>query len=245
FAKVYNKWCVEFANIMAPRILKYYENTPISATSRGILDLCCGTGQLAVYFLENNFNVLGIDLSDAMLAYARKNAAEYVQGGQAEFRKANAVDFAVDQQFGLVTSTFDSLNHLTDFKALEKCFRTVHATLLNDGFFIFDMNTRLGLDRWNEIFIQDTEESMIITRGIYDGQSDKAQMRISGFVQTVNGNYERFTETICNTVFNLEEVKAKLLEIGWKTAHITTVEDLSKPIKNPEKERRVFFVAQK
>jgi hypothetical protein len=86
---------------------------------------------------------------------------------------------------------------------------------------------------------------MIITRGIYDGRSEKAQMKISGFVQTVNGAYERFTETIYNTVFNLEEVRAKLLEIGWKTVNITTVEDLRTPVKNPEKERRIFFVAQK
>lgn len=245
FAKVYNKWWVEFANIAAPRILEYYKNTPISATNRWVLDLCCGTGQLAVQFLEHDFKVLGLDLSEAMLEYARKNAVEYIKRDQAEFRNADAVDFAVDRSFGLVTSTFDSLNHLADFKALERCFRVVHTVLLDDGFFIFDMNTRLGLDRWNEIFIQDTEEAMIITRGIYDGQSDKAQMKISGFVQTTNGNYERFAETIYNTAFNLKEVRAKLLEIGWKTVHITTVEDLRTPIKNPEKERRVFFVAQK
>ncbi|MFW9915804.1 MAG: class I SAM-dependent DNA methyltransferase, partial [Candidatus Thorarchaeota archaeon] len=159
FAKVYNKWWVEFANIVAPRILNYYESTPISATNRWVLDLCCGTGQLAVHFLENDFNVLGLDLSEAMLAYARKNAAEYIQRDQAEFRNADVVDFVVDRSFGLATSTFDSLNHLANFKALKSCFRAVYATLLNNGFFIFDMNTRLGLERWNEIFIQDTEEA--------------------------------------------------------------------------------------
>jgi SAM-dependent methyltransferase len=245
FAKVYNKWWTEFAAIVAPRILEYYELQSISKLNKSVLDLCCGTGQLALYFLKNGYYVLGIDLSEHMLSYAQSSAAEYIEKGQAEFRRGDAVDFAVDSQFGLIVSTFDSLNHLENIEALEKCFHCVYHVLLENGLFIFDLNTRTGLDRWNEIFVQDTNEAMIITRGIYDGVGDKAWTKISGFVQTHNGRYERFDETLFNTVFELEQVRNKLLEIGWKNVKFAQVLDLGSQPEEPEKERRVFVIAKK
>ncbi|MFX0114928.1 MAG: class I SAM-dependent DNA methyltransferase, partial [Candidatus Hodarchaeota archaeon] len=222
-----------------------YENQPISKRNRFILDLCCGTGQLATHFLENGYSVLGIDLSEDMLSYARKNAAQYLENGQAEFRKGDATEFLLDQQFGLIISTFDSLNHLESYEAIKNCFRCVYGALLMDGFFIFDLNTRLGLIRWNEIFIQDTQEAMVVTRGIYDGKSDKAQMRISGFVQTPAERYERFSETIFNTVFELEQVKQSLQSIGWQDVYFAKGSDLGNPIDDPEREGRIFCIAKK
>jgi hypothetical protein len=40
-------------------------------------------------------------------------------------------------------------------------------------------------------------------------------------------------------------VRDALLEIGWRDAHYARYEALTTPIAEPEKERRVFFVAQK
>ncbi|MFQ5980457.1 MAG: class I SAM-dependent DNA methyltransferase [Candidatus Heimdallarchaeota archaeon] len=245
FAQVYNKLWVEFVTLVAPRIREYYEERPLSKTNKLILDLCCGTGQLAVHFLENGYQVLGIDLSEEMLSWARKNTAQYLETGSVEFQKGDVTDFTLEPQFGLIVSTFDSFNHLENFADLEKCLLCAYRALVEDGLLIFDLNTRKGLLRWNEIFIQDTEEAMIVTRGIYDGQSDKAWTRISGFVQTPNGTYERFSETLFNTVFELEKVKKCLLAIGWRDVHFALGPELQTAIETPEKERRVFCIARK
>jgi hypothetical protein len=122
----------------------------------------------------------------------------------------------------------------------------VHSVLVEDGFFIFDLNTRAGLlSHWNGISVQDTDEFMIVNRGIYDGQSDRAWVMISGFVRTEGGLYERFEQVAYNTAFDMEWVRAALLETGWRSVYFARLSDLGAPIVDPESENRAFIVARK
>ncbi len=245
FARVYNKRWTFFAHRVAPLIADFYASTTTGKKNRSVLDLCCGTGQLSLYFLEEGYRVTGIDLSEHMLLYARENASAYVEDGRARFIQADAANFSLDDQFGLAVSTFDALNHLEGQVALEECFRSVFATLVPGGFFVFDLNTRAGLLRWNNIRVDDTEEAMIVTRGIYDGESDRAYTKVSGFFHTAHGLYERFDETVFNYVFDLAWVREALRKAGWQDAYCARIDDLATPISNPEQEDRVFFVASK
>lgn len=242
FARVYNQMWAGFARDVAPRILDFYAETPLAATNQHLLDLCCGTGQLALYFLEHGYNVVGLDLSDAMLNYARESAAMFVQAGQARFVQGDAAAFSLDDRFGLVVSTFDALNHLPDFEALKRCFACVHAVTLVGGCFVFDLNTRTGLRRWNNLSVQETDDVLIVNRGIYDG-GDKAYAHINGFVREDDGHYSRFEQTAYNTAFEMEAVRTALLDAGWHRVHFALAAALAAPIDEPEREGRVFVVA--
>lgn len=245
FARVYNKRWTAFAHRVAPLIAEFYASTPTGEANRSILDLCCGSGQLALHFLEQGYQVTGIDLSEHMLQYARENASAYVESGQAGFVQADAAGFSLDQRFGLVASTFDALNHLESQEALQACFQSVFAVLVEGGYLIFDLNTRAGLMRWNNISVSDSEEAMIVTRGFYDGQGNRAYTRVSGFIRAADGMYERFEETVYNTVFDMAWVRDALLQIGWRQVHFARYKALATPIAEPEKESRLFFVAHK
>ena len=245
FARIYNLHWTAFVQDLAPRILSYYESTPIAQANKSLLDVCCGTGQLAVYFLERGYRVTGLDLSEHMLRYARENAALYVESGQAKFVHADASDFSLDEPFGLVVSTFDALNHLESEQALRQCFRCVFAALAPDGYFIFDLNTRAGLMRWNNMSVNDDEQITIITRGVYDGQGDRAATRITGFIRDPDGFYERFEQTAFNTVFDLHRVREALLDTGWRHVYFARSQDLAASIDEPEREKRAFIVARK
>ena len=245
FARIYNKRWAHFAHRVAPLIADFYASTPTGQRNHSVLDLCCGTGQLSLYFLDEGYQVTGIDLSEHMLLYARENASAYVEDGRACFVQADATDFSLDDQFGLVVSTYDALNHLDGQAALEQCFRSVFAALVPGGFFVFDLNTRAGLLRWNNIRVEDNEEAMIVTRGIYDGESDRAYTKVSGFIHTANGLYERFDETVFNYVFDLAWVREALRKAGWQDAYCARIDDLATPISDPEQEDRAFFVANK
>jgi SAM-dependent methyltransferase len=243
FANVYNKRWTGFARQVAPLILDFYSATTNGKTNEPVLDLGCGTGQLALHFLENGYQVVGIDGSEYMLKYANENAKKFVDKNKVKFIQGNVADFHLDERFGLVVSTFDTLNHLSDEEELSNCFKC--AASLGDGYFIFDLNTRAGLNRWNNIHVDDSEEMLIITRGIYDGQSDKAWTRISGFLKREDGLFERFDETAYNTVFDLIKVKELLHQAGWPNAYFARVQDLETSVEEPEKEGRIFIVASK
>lgn len=245
FARVYNMRWTGFAQQMAPRLRAYYESTALGHEAHTMLDLCCGTGQLTLHFLDNGYQVTGLDLSDAMLDHARANAAPYIITGQARFRQADAASFTVEEPVGLVVSTFDALYHLASMEALRGCFRSVYAALLEGGTFLFDLNTREGLRRWAGIQIEDTPDIMIITRGLYDEESGRWYTRISGFTPAENGLYERFEETAYNTAFDMKEVEAALLEAGFKNARFAKGADLSATVEEPEQEGRIFITAEK
>jgi len=242
FARVYDAKWSGFAKQVAPLILDFYAATATGREDKSVLDLCCGTGHLALYFLERGYRVVGIDLSEHMLYLAEENARRYIESGQAKFVRCDASDFALEERFGLVVSTYDSLNHLENEESLRRCFQCVRT--VSKGFFIFDLNTRSGLRRWNGIQVDESsDDALIINRGIYDGQGEKAWTRISGFFRMANGLYERFEETVFNTVFSMERVRQALLDAGWRNVHFARIQDLNTPLVEPEKEGRVFVVA--
>ena len=259
FARIYNERWAYFAEGVAPHIQAFYEEMILGAEHKSLLDVCCGTGQLAVHFLERGYHVVGLDLSEEMLHYARRNTARYVESGQARFFRADAADFSLEERFGLAVSTYDALNHLPDPSALRACFQCVHAALLPGGTFIFDLNTRHGLrTHWNGVQVQDTEELLLVNRDFYDEEADKAWVKITSFVRTPDARvgraseareegalYERFEQVAYNTAFDLEEVRDALLQVGWRSVHFARVEQLDAPIADPEAELRAYVVALK
>jgi SAM-dependent methyltransferase len=244
FARVYDELFTSFAVDVAPRIHDFYAAQPPPPHHLEMLDVCCGTGQCARFFLDRGFRVTGVDLSEAMLAHARKNAGEHLSSGAARFVQADASDFAVDAEFGLVISTFDALNHLPDETALESCFRSVAAATARGGWFVFDLNTRGGIGRWNGVTVTDSDDTYLVRRGAYDGGL-RAETVITGFMREHDGRYARLEETVYNTLFETARVAELLAQTGWQSAYFATLDDLGRAVDNPEQESRIFIVAQR
>jgi SAM-dependent methyltransferase len=245
FAQIYNMRWTHFANDVAPKIHAFFAARSGDLRSKRILDIACGTGQLAVYFLERGYEVVGLDLSGAMLAYARENARAYIERGQANFVEADAADFTMDDSFGLVVSTFDALNHLPDFDDLDGCFASTADVLEPGGWFIFDLNTLFGLRRWGGMSVQEEEDLVLITRGVVSEQEGRAYTQISGFLRRDDGLYERFNEVAYNTIFALEDVAEALEDAGFDEVHFAAANALDVPLNAPETYGRVFIVARK
>ncbi|HEX9783149.1 MAG TPA: class I SAM-dependent methyltransferase, partial [Opitutaceae bacterium] len=90
---------------------------PLLGPKARILDLCCGTGQLAHWLSGCGFRVTGLDGSSEMIRHARRNAP------LAAFVVEDAREFHLPGEFDAVVSVFDSLNHLPDQGALLQVFK--------------------------------------------------------------------------------------------------------------------------
>ena len=243
FARAYHLRWGGFARQAAPHLLDFYGQTSAGRQQLPVLDLCCGTGLVTLGFLEHGYPVTGLDLSAPMLAYARENCAAFAD--RAQFILADAANFALKPHFGLAVSTYDALNHLPDLPALQSCLRAVAAAVVPSGWFIFDLNTRLGLHRWNVTSVDDGDDSIVLTRSSFDGSGERAWLNITGFLRQPDGRYERFDERVYNTIFEIQTVLWILLNQGWASAHAARLGDLHTPLSEPEQEERVFVVAQR
>lgn len=246
FARAYDRWWGGFAAEVAPPIHAYYASQPLGQRERSLLDLCCGTGHLALHFLERGYRVTAVDRSAAMLDHARRRTQRFAPTGHAEVIQADATAFTLAARVGLAVATFDAMNHLDGLEALARCFACVAAATLPDGVFVFDLNTRKGLrDRWTGTRVEEDDEGLYVTRGRYDGAGQQATMHVAGFIRDADGRYERFAETHHNTVFALADVHRVLLAAGWARAHFARLGDLATPLADPEQEGRVFVAAQR
>jgi len=243
FARVYNARWSAFARRIAPIIYEYCEGTGICLNDKPILDLCCGTGQLAAYFLQHNCSIVGIDLSPHMLKYANENVREYVLSGRARLVQGDASNFTVDEKCSLAVSTFDSLNHLVDEVALERCFRCVHSVC--DGPFIFDFNTPKGVRASTMMQVDDSsDELLLVLQGVYDTGGQRACLRFFGCAG-MDGTHLRFDETVYSQAFKLETVMELLASAGWGHSHFAHINNLRTVLSIDEAgdQSRIFVVA--
>jgi SAM-dependent methyltransferase len=102
-----------------------------------VLELACGTGQLAVPIAGTGLPIVGLDLSAAMLNTARERAAaarvsvEYVLGDMRTFD--------LGRRFALVFIARNSLLHLCSTEDILAAFAAVRRHLAPDGMFAFDV----------------------------------------------------------------------------------------------------------
>ncbi len=108
-----------------------------SAPSRRLLDLGSGTGEHARFLAGKGFEVVGVDVSDAMLEQAREGGTppgvSFVRGDLVQ------VDQAVSGRFGAAICLGNTLTHVTDPGLLANLFGAVRRVLLPGAPFILQV----------------------------------------------------------------------------------------------------------
>ncbi|MBI3976083.1 MAG: methyltransferase domain-containing protein [Armatimonadetes bacterium] len=208
FAWFYNRY---WGGTFASRFLAVIEQLLLShlPPEARILDLCCGTGQLAGVLHAQGFRVTGLDGSEAMLALARANAPGV------EFVAADARRFLLPAAYHGVLSTFDSLNHIMSLDELTAVFRNVHAALLDGGRFLFDLNMEGGYRaRWRGSVAFVEEDNVCAVRARFDpdervGRNEITMFRLEG------GVWRRSDVTLVQRCYTEAEVRGVLGEAGF------------------------------
>ena len=104
-----------------------------------VVDLGCGTGKLTEILAQRGYDMIGIDLSEDMLAVAAQRREEY--GSSTLYTQQDMRSFELYGAAGAMVSVGDSINYLLEEKDLEEMFRCVERGLLPGGLFVFDFKT--------------------------------------------------------------------------------------------------------
>lgn len=102
-----------------------------------VLELACGTGQLAVPLARPGRLVTGLDLSRPMLDAARRRAA--AAGADVDFVEGDMRAFELGRRFSLVFVARNSLLHLAAADDFVATFRAVRRHLAPGGVLAFDV----------------------------------------------------------------------------------------------------------
>lgn len=232
FSWFFNKhWVAD----IAPDVLKTLEKIllPKLNSNAHILDLCCGTGQIAAGLSKRGFNVTGLDNSPEMLRYARINAPD------AKFVTGDARNFKLKEKFDAIVSTFDSVNHFMSLDEVEKVFRAVRASLSTNGIFVFDINTsRAFIENLNDDTAIVEDDNVCVVRAYYDNKTKIGRYGITMF-RLIAGKWKRSDAAIEEKCFSLRDLKQVLKRAGFSSIKIYYAD---KDLKLEDHEGRVFFV---
>jgi SAM-dependent methyltransferase len=123
-----------FAINSAPGILDIFDQSKIRKGL--VVDLGCGSGLWAEILTKAQYDVLGIDISEAMIRVARSRAPK------AEFRVQSLFDAEIPR-CEAVTSLGECVNYLfdrkSDRKGLARFFHRIYNALAPGGVFVFDI----------------------------------------------------------------------------------------------------------
>ena len=165
------------------------------------LDVACGTGNALEWFAERGFASCGIDASVMMLGIARGRAARLVAGDM------RGMPFR--DRFDLVTSFYDSLNHLLSADDLIATFRAVREVMHDDSLFWFDMNHPSAYPR-----VWDTDEPFVAIGPDYELSIDTAyshaEGKASGWVHgfaTIGGRRVEIDEIHFQRAYSEREIR--------------------------------------
>lgn len=177
-----------------------------------ILDLACGTGELAFLLEAEGYQVTGVDISDPMLKAAKEKKGRR----NVKFIRDDIRHLHLSEKFDLVCCFFDSLNHLTSKSDLLAAFRSARRHLRPEGQFIFDMITPKGLRNWHGSDIDREEDYTLLTEGKLSSAGDRVKIVIEAFIRKRDDLYDHFRQIIHERAYPPKVVSQLLAKVGFR-----------------------------
>lgn len=206
-----------------------------------VLDLGCGTGNFCIEMAKRGYEMIGVDLSPDMLSCAKDKTQEedldilYLNQNMAEFELYGTVD--------AVVCLMDSINYITDKRAVKRMFKLVKNYLNPRGLFIFDINTPYKFERvyGENIFYDIGDDSSYIWVNHYDKASKTCEFDLTFFIKNKE-EYIKCEELHLERAYSIKEIKEMVDYSKMKVHSIYNELSFSNAT---QKSKRVFFVIGK
>jgi len=180
---------------------------------KDILEMACGTGNMAVRMAKKGYNVTAFDISEDMLSVAYNKAKD----GGADLRLLcqDMRNIDLNDEFGIILCLCDSINYITDEEDLRYIFRWVYAHLKPGGLFIFDINSSYKLRNviGDNTFTYNEEDLSYIWDN-YLADEDTVEFYITFFVRE-GELYKKFDELHIEKIYETGEIVSMLKDSGF------------------------------
>ncbi|WP_352400965.1 class I SAM-dependent methyltransferase [Anaerotignum sp.] len=241
FASVYDVFMDE---VDYPAWVQYIKDTwkNLNTMPQSVVDLGCGTGNITIPLAKAGYGVVGVDISEEMLAEAQRKAM--AEGLSIPFFCQDMVEMELPYQVDCVLSLCDSLNYLTEDGELSAAFSAVKEHLNPKGLFLFDMNTKYKFQEvfGDKTYAAMTEDAAYFWENSFDEEDQINEYYVSFFIRQKNKEtYERVEEYHYERAYSLDEVKTCLDEHGFSLLNIYDGYSFERA---KEDSHRYFFVAQ-
>ncbi|MGO8672799.1 MAG: class I SAM-dependent DNA methyltransferase [Capsulimonadaceae bacterium] len=210
--------------------------------SRRVLDLACGTGTISRMLAGRGREVVGVDLSDPMLAIARELADE--AGVSVPFYRQDAADLDVPGQFDSVISLFDSLNYILQPDRLAEAFRRSCIALRPGGALIFDLNTEYAFEEgmFNQSCSRRGEALHYRWRSRYDPKGRICTVTMNFSYDRGDGSREKFKEVHRQRAYGKNDIMKSLVAAGFSDCVAYDAYTTNPPHRRSD---RIFYLALK
>lgn len=111
---------------------KLYSGFVQKYNKRSIAEIGCGSGSLAQYFIKNQFDYVGLDLSKEMIAIAAEKNPTGV------FLQSDMRDFSLPKPVDSMIMTGRTISYLITNSDVQNTLKSIHQNLNNKGIFCFD-----------------------------------------------------------------------------------------------------------
>jgi SAM-dependent methyltransferase len=207
-AYIHDREFGEFARKSSKKIIE----TIGSRFKKGlVIDLGCGSGILSEILVKNNFDVMGIDLSQSMINIAVKRvpSGKFIAGSFYKEKIHNCI---------AVVSTGECLNYIFDgtinSSSLKSLFRKVHSALIKGGFFIFDLLEPGQLkDNKEKLFVENNEWAVLVEKD--ENKREKILTRRIITFRKRGNKYTRNEEIHKQKLFSSQLIISELRSLGF------------------------------
>ncbi len=204
-----------------------------------VLDLACGTGRLCAELAVRGYDMIGVDASPEMLMQAMDNTAGL--SPRPLFLQQRMERLDLYGTVGACLCCLDSINYVTDPRALREAFRRVELFLEPGGLFLFDVNTEEKFARMDgEVYLREDEDVYCIWQVGLDGK--RCIYDFDLFERTEDGLWERAQESHEERVYTRDELTEMLEAAGFTDIGCRFEPGLA-PVDGQRD--RVFFSARK
>lgn len=111
---------------------KFYSALIKKYKKQSVLEIGCGTGNLAKHFINSSLEYLGIDLSNDMVKLCK------LKNPSGNFIQADIVDYSLKAPVESTIITGRTTSYLLTNKAIDDALKVMHKNLEKDGLLCFD-----------------------------------------------------------------------------------------------------------